>query len=234
MIQLSDIISERMLQKYANLRPVIPDNDWTMEMMLEAVTQIGQTIEPRFVIDAENRDVYENLIYWLMNNKRMRCKNPITGETIPGRLDRGLYLAGNTGSGKTLAMSIIRKLYARLPMLTYDKQVIEWEEYRAEQISDRFAITGDITGIKGEKMLCIQDLGSEPEESLYMGNRMDVMRYLIEGRGDQRFLVTHVTSNIPLGHPDLKKRYGDRAVSRLIEMTNYLVLAGKDRRLKLI
>ena len=63
-----------------------------------------------------------------------------------------------------------------------------------------------------------------------MGNKLNVLQNIIEYRGDQPNKVTVVTSNIPLGHSDIASRYGERAQSRMVEMMNYLILTGKDRR----
>jgi DNA replication protein DnaC len=79
-------------------------------------------------------------------------------------------------------------------------------------------------------MLCVDDFGSEPTESAYMGNRLEVMRCIIENRGDRRDRLTHIISNLPPGSKQLKEKYGDRVQSRLFEMCNYFELRGQDRR----
>ena len=79
-------------------------------------------------------------------------------------------------------------------------------------------------------MLGIQDLGCEPQESLYMGNRVDVVRQLIEYRGDKTDEITLITSNLKINGEKLVNRYGDRVASRLNEMCNYFEIKGKDRR----
>ena len=80
-------------------------------------------------------------------------------------------------------------------------------------------------------IICIQDLGSEQMESLYMGNRENVIRRMIEYRGDRTDMLTLITSNLPMAHQKLEEKYGDRVVSRLNEMCNYLEIKGKDRRM---
>ena len=79
-------------------------------------------------------------------------------------------------------------------------------------------------------ILGIHDMGAEPHESLYMGNRMNVMRHLLEYRGDQSEQMTLITSNLPMNHNKLVDRYDERVMSRLNGMCNYLMLNGKDRR----
>ena len=79
-------------------------------------------------------------------------------------------------------------------------------------------------------MLGIQDFGQEPQENLYMGNRIDVVRQLIEYRGDKCDEMTLITSNMKMQGDVLMNRYGDRVASRLVEMCNYFEIKGKDRR----
>jgi DNA replication protein DnaC len=60
---------------------------------------------------------------------------------------------------------------------------------------------------------------------------MNVLRQVIEHRGDNPECLTMISSNLPMTHKILADRYGDRVVSRLQEMCNYFELRGKDRRL---
>ena len=79
-------------------------------------------------------------------------------------------------------------------------------------------------------MLGIQDFGQEPAESLYMGNRLDVIRQLVEYRGDCSDELTFITTNLKMGGEKLIQRYGDRVASRLNQMCNNLEIKGLDRR----
>lgn len=232
MIEFSQIMSSLYLSKEGVRKRSYPSDVWTMDTMMDAVREIGKSYDPRFVIDEDNRVLYSNLILWVMGDPRMTCIDPITGEEMKGRLDKGIYLAGNTGSGKTVAMKILRKLYElNLYHTVEDDRTVLWRESRSDEITEQFAFNGDLNIFKKAQMLSIQDLGSEPSETVYMGNRMNVLRNVLEYRGDRSGFVTMVTSNIPLGHPDLRARYGERATSRMMEMMNYLKLTGKDRRL---
>lgn len=234
---IADIISkiqedsERLERKQVTCDPGI---------VLDAMRKIGTELEPRFVTDKQNLDFFLNLAYWFMADPRMKAIHPATRQAIAGRVNKGLYIAGRTGSGKTLATKILGKLYAANPFLGKAREGrdngismtgrVVWREMRADEITDKFAQTGDISREKQSMLLCIQDLGSEPVETLYMGNRVPVIRQLLEHRGDNPDCITIITSNIPLGDEDLRKRYGERVVSRLFEMCNYITLDGTDRR----
>lgn len=79
-------------------------------------------------------------------------------------------------------------------------------------------------------MLGIQDLGSEPTEAIYMGNRHELLRLNIESRADYS-TMTFVSSNFPMLSTELRQKYGDRVQSRCRQMFNYYLLGGEDRRI---
>ena len=63
---------------------------------LKIVEAIGKSRNPAFVIDDENRFAYENFIKWAHGDGTMKCIDPISRQIVPGRLNRGIYIAGNT------------------------------------------------------------------------------------------------------------------------------------------
>lgn len=215
-------------------RGVVASSRWTVSELLSLIADYGKTIDPRFVIDEKNEEVYTNLAYWAMGDSRMTAINPLTGEKMPGRIDKGLYLAGNIGTGKTTAMQILHNLYRLNP---YRKpwaadSVCNNRIVRAASLVSAYETEGyaGLNEIERSEYLIIEDLGTEPIEAVFMGNRRHVIKQLLEKRGDIQSYVTSVTSNIPLGHTDFSARYGARAQSRAIDMMNYLILKGDDRR----
>lgn len=208
-------------------------NGFAMEDCLKLVEEIGKQRNPRFVIDDENRFAYENFIKWLHCDPTMKALHPETGNEIPGDLYRGIYIAGNTGSGKSWAMEVMWS-YASVMrfVIQYgeEKSYIGWRILRADEIVSKFVEETTIESFIKCRILCIQDFGSEPLEAVSMGNRMNVMRSLIESRGDRSDCLTMITSNYSLRNPSLKDFYGERVTSRLIGMCNYFEIKGKDRR----
>lgn len=202
---------------------------------LNIVEAIGKSRNPRFVIDDENRFTYENFIRWCHCDTKMMRLDPATSQPIPGQLKRGIYIAGNTGTGKSWCMDIMQAycmVHGFKVQYPGDEQQsnLYWGSVRADEICEKYSETGNINHFKNRVILLIQDLGSEQQESLYMGNRVDVMRNLIEYRGDMSGCMTMVTSNLKLGGERLPNRYGDRVASRLAEMCNYFEIRGADRR----
>ena len=208
---------------------------YDLDNAMKIIEAIGKSRNPAFVIDDENRFAFENFIKWAHCDTSMKCLDPVSGQVIPGRLKRGIYIAGNTGTGKTWCMEIMQAYIQAIGIKVLwhtdnDPRPLYWRTIRADGLCDVWAESGNIQQYKTAPMLAIQDLGNEPPETLYMGNRLDVVRYVIEYRGDMHAEMTFITSNLRMGGEILKERYGDRVSSRLQEMCNYLVIKGKDRR----
>lgn len=212
-----------------------PFTSYDIEQALKIVEAIGKSRNPKFVIDDENRFTYENFIKWCHCDSSMMCLDPTTLTPIQGRLKKGIYIAGNTGSGKSWCLEIMReycrawRFAVKLPDET-SPSPLWWRIVRADYLCDVFAETGSIKDFKDQPIIGIQDLEQEPQETLYMGNRLEVVRNLIEYRGDKSDELTLITSNLRINGENLSQRYGDRVASRLIEMCNYFEIKGKDRR----
>ncbi len=208
--------------------------DYDMQESLAIVEAIGKSRNPAFVIDDENRFTYENMIRWCHCDTKMQTIDPVTKKVIPGGLKKGIYIAGNTGTGKSWCLEVMAA-YAMafgfvITLGETEKRMLYWENVRADDICEEYAANGTFQKFKTRNIYGIQDLGSEPAESVYMGNRIEVLRQLLEYRGDRTDQVTLFTSNLPMNHKILVDRYGDRVSSRLSAMCNYFEIRGKDRR----
>lgn len=226
---LKQITENGLFQKIERF-PYLPFN---MEVALKVVEAIGKERNPKFRIDTENRFVYENLIRWVHGDPDFKCIDPFTRQIIPGRLDKGIYLSGNTGSGKSWAIEIM-SAYCTIDDVKFGvsgtKKLLQWPSIRTDTICEDYTTTGIIEKYKKMPIIGIQDLGAEPPESLFMGNRQNVLQQILEYRGDQTNVLTLITSNLPINHEALTRRYQDRVASRLNEMCNYFELTGADRR----
>jgi DNA replication protein DnaC len=209
---------------------------YSMYFALKTVERIGQKlVGPRFAIDEHNRFAYESLIRWVHGDPDMLCLNPRTKQLQKANLEAGIYLAGATGTGKTAALSILNA-YRSIDSVRVKVHGVTmplcWRSILATDLCNAYAATGTIAGIITRPILCVHDLGAEPLEAIYMGNRRNPMRELLESRGDRvcAAYLTLITSNLPIGSPLIVERYGDRVESRLFEMCNYLEMKGNDRR----
>lgn len=210
--------------------------------IMYAVERIGRNLCPEFRVDEANKEVLLNLAKWTLGLP-FEAINPVTKRRAQGRTDKGIIITGPTGTGKTLATKVLyylAKMTGQAVTVDSGRYSLLWPEKRAEDLCDEYARNGSITSVSGTVALCIHDLGSEPNETLYMGNRVPVMRQLIERWGERNDRLLIVTTNLPLyynpkseaekARPTILKQYGARAESRLVEMCNYFYLGGDDRR----
>jgi len=197
------------------------------------LVQIGRLHVPSFTIDNDNSFVYKNLMLWAVADPSCMAIDPETAQEIPADLSKGIFISGKTGTGKSMALDILREFvrgtrgYGFFINGNYENLV--WTNHRSDDIVDRFCEGESMRWMKKASMLGIQDLGSEPTEAIYMGNRHELLRLILESRADYS-TVTFVTSNFAMLSPELRKKYGDRVQSRCREMFNYYVLGGDDRR----
>jgi hypothetical protein len=206
---------------------------YDMNAALEIVTAIGKERSGKFVIDDQNRFAYENMIKWVHGDNTFQCIDPESRKPIQGRLHAGIYIAGNTGTGKSWLLDIMAAYSTidNVQIVTGDTQrCLYWRNFRTDVICDEYTEKGTFDWFKKAPIVGFQDLGSEPPESMYMGNRINVMRQILEYRGDRTDQITLITSNLPMNHKTLIDRYGDRVSSRLHEMCNYFEIRGADRR----
>ena len=187
----------------------------------------------KYAIDQRNRWVIEQLIKWVEGDDTMQAitMNNNT-KLIKGSLTKGLYIAGPTGTGKTLAVDILNEFTEidYIPINLNGKTFrLKWQSIRAADICQEYSQYGEIDKWKKCAILCIHDLGAEKLETMYMGNRTEVLREIIEYRGDNDGLITIITSNVK---PEkLISLYGARVASRISGMCNYFILRGEDRRM---
>lgn len=223
-------IRQRGLFQAITRYPYLP---YSLEMAMQVVDALGKERNPKFKIDDENRFTYENMVRWIHADPEMKCFDPETKKVIPGRLDAGIYIAGNTGSGKSWTLEIMTA-YCLIDnvqvLLGENKRCLYWGNIRTDAICDEYTTDGSFEKYKKMSIIGIQDLGAEPAESMYMGNRVNVLRQILEYRGDRTDQLTLITSNLSMGGKNLLQRYEDRVSSRLNEMCNYFEIKGKDRR----
>ena len=70
----------------------------------------------------------------------------------------------------------------------------------------------------------------------FYGNKVNVIEEIILDRYDlfrKHHLITHITTNLDV--EDIKEKYGERVLSRMYEMFNFIILGGDknatDRRM---
>lgn len=203
--------------------------------VLQLVQAIGDELCYKgFTFDDDNRTIYQNCLNWLIGSP-FQAIDPKTGKIVKGDERKGLFIAGNCGTGKSLLLTILAAMSSYYNIeydFGTDHRKLIWKEWRADELCNQFILSGAdvIVEAKKSNILCLNDIGSEPAEQMYMGNRVNIIRQILEARGDQSGQFTLITSNYPMLHEQIRQQYGDRVVSRLQGMCNYFVLKGKDRR----
>jgi DNA replication protein DnaC len=75
--------------------------------------------------------------------------------------------------------------------------------------------------------ICMDDIGSESDQIKHYGNDLDVVGYILAERYARR-LMTFGTTNYKTEF--LIERYGERIVSRMYSLFNFITMKGQDFR----
>ncbi len=202
--------------------------------VLELFTTLGKNRCKDFVIDDHNRGAFVNIAYWLLGDERFTALDPCTGKRTKGDFKKGFFVGGEVGTGKSLLLELLGAVTSLVQFECQgEAKTLVFTPIRTDVLCREFADKGTIDIWAKKKVLGLQDLGAEAQETLYMGNRANVLQELIEERGDLQGCFTFISSNLPLhseGERSIKAIYGDRVHSRLKQMCNYIFLFGQDRR----
>lgn len=203
----------------------------------------GGEIVSRFVVDDDNEKIFTILCYYFLDDEASFARTATSIGVSNPSLKKGILLPGNFGCGKTWMM----KLLSRNKKLSYEmvsaKDICRaFMQATDKQIPEVFLKPWDTDDEDAKRWfskdevfhqryigLCIDDLGSEPEKNNF-GNKMNVIGDIIESRYSSGFTgpLLHGTTN--LSAEELKEFYGERVISRMREIFNFIELPGTDRR----
>lgn len=147
------------------------------------------------------------MVFW-SDEVTMNNIKTIAGWLTTPSAKRGIYLGGNCGNGKTTMMLAFEKVCRKGDMRllrTSAPRMVTWH------LDDHSVL--DLP--HQEKIICIDDLGTEGADIMVYGNKVSVMSdFFEEAYKTKCFLF--VTSN--LGAKEIGERYGDRVRDRFREM----------------
>lgn len=157
-----------------------------------------------FIVDEYNKEVINQLYFWLVRDER-----------FSGDYEKGIMLIGNIGTGKTV---IIDCFCHAVEILT--KKIIE-------KIQSSYTMTIAKEGIDKyyKKPIFIDDIGKESLQIIHFGSEHRPFEDLLDQRYRNK-AITFGTSNLKL--EDMP--YIDHTKDRIKEMFNIIVLPGKSRR----
>jgi len=138
---------------------------------------------------------YDEIVQWLSNNH-----------------GKGLLLQGTTGLGKTL---MIMKV---LPILLHMEARYMCEFCNAYDLHDRFS------EIRRMKIICLDDIGTEPAETKTYGNSQTCFVNLLDlAEKEDKLLL--ITTN--LSDQELLYKYGER-IDRLKSLVVPVIIVGEE------
>jgi len=194
---------------------------YNMDFALEVIRRIAKGIDDKFEFTEEATELYKKLIQFFH------------GDTdFPGEITKGIMLNGTTGSGKTLAMKVM-SIYQKIDNVKFimNRRVyrMNFDVIHVNDMVNDF-MNNAFDGIQvytNRYVFCMDDIGTEIEEVKYYGNKLDVISHIISERQTKR-LLTFATSNYPIDI--LEDKYGDRIISRMHALFNFITVKDKDFR----
>lgn len=180
-------------------------NEADLKELGVAFCKIGDVICGRKYDFMQTKNDIKRLVYWTYNQAIENDNN------LKGFLIRGL-----TGRGKTLLIEILQEFF-KLSTHSYS---IGCKEYPfvltiigARVLALEYANNHSCDIIEKYStmpILCVDDIGSEPDKSSSFGNKCSVVSEILCNRADRK-LITFATTNVS----KLSEVYDDRVCSRL-------------------
>ena len=194
------IFNNRIRRPYINISPREFKNQWF---------EIFQALNPgkSYVIDNDNREIINQLYYYLTGNKK-----------FTGDHNKGILLIGGYGTGKTQIMNILKYLIQAnadkiLTFLSCPNLLEEIKEKKPDYYFKRPLILDEL----GREVLTVKDYGTE---------RKPIIEILTQRYNYRSW--TFATSNYK---PEtLGEIYGHYIQDRFNEMFNTIKLTGETRR----
>ena len=196
---------------------------YKMDVALEVVEKIAQTIDADFEMINEVQEVYKELIKYFHADPEYK-----------GELTKGILLMGPTGTGKTMAMQVM-SLYRQIDdtkfvchgkLYRMNYEIIDVNRLVANFMDNAF------DGIElycNRYVTCLDDIGTEDRSVKHYGNILDVFGYVVAERY-RKGLLTFGTTNSTMNA--LEEMYDDRTISRMHSMFNFMILKCEDFRRK--
>lgn len=220
--------------KFTGQTKLIDMNDNVYSTMSWAVYNIGLSLEPKFKIYPELKEVFRNLLFYFTGNE---CDYDLT---------KGIYLYGSYGIGKTLTMSIFSKFISSyFPFSancfgsTSVERIAEYYKLKGDLFKyGRNIITSETNKGRGTiiennseaKKYCVNEFGKKLNEKHYGTDVQDVINSMLMIRYElfqEKGILTHATSNFEPSDLDC---FDSALLDRFSEMFNFIEIKGDSKR----
>lgn len=203
--------------------------------IFEIVIKVGQEITPEFHLNEHDKELYYRLFLYFFNFQEFEKFSQAFN------LKKGLLVIGGIGVGKTILFKVFREIikqYTRYydfaivsPIDICGKYSLDGHEIILSNTTNCFKETNRYKDKSQPRSRLYDDLGSEETWTSFYGTKVNVMEKIILTRYDlfiDKGMKTYFTTN--LQPKEIAEKYGERAISRLREMTNVIIYPGIDRR----
>jgi DNA replication protein DnaC len=201
--------------------PYLVFKEYDYQKRYESFIMIAEAICPSFILDSENKSIFENAIKYFAADPSSEFN-----------LKKGIYLYGKIGSGKTLFFKIMAELNRAtetgnlFKTITVSNIVDGFSKSGFESLKD---FNSDAWGRVPHILL--DDLGQSATSVKHFGSTTDIVSEFIQRRYycfTENFKLTHISTNMEPG--EIKNEYGEFVSSRMREMFNIILYPGTDKR----
>jgi hypothetical protein len=228
-------IQEENRKKLFNVRTNVEKLDEFLIKRAKKIFGVDENDYPLFVIDENNRGVYNMLLMYFCEDVRFEAMAITAGVKNPS-LKKGILLCGNFGVGKTDIMALYAVNFRQVFEIKNAKAIANEYEKAGEDATPAYltkkknAFQDPAVLYQEFSGLCIDDIGTE-DVKVHYGNKKSVIADLIELRYEKNLSgsLLHGTTNLTA--EQIKDYYGGRIASRLREIFNFIELPGNDRRI---
>lgn len=197
--------------------------------------RMNKIFNPSFQLDSNNTFIFELMCNYFGNNEKFIEMAEEYGVKNPS-LEKGIMLAGNFGCGKSWMMKLFAKNQRQCFEIKHAKQIAtDYKERGEDFIYENFiavkkAAFDDPSVFFQERIgMCIDDFGTEDVKSNY-GDKKNVIGDIIEQKYFEKSCGVLLHGSTNLRSDQLKDYYGERVISRMREVFNFIEFKGGDRR----
>lgn len=187
---------------------------WTAKRVYNLMAWTSQNeYGKKLIVNDDNKKLISALCFFVSNDSRFESE-------LGYSLNKGLLIRGISGIGKTHLVRCIENngLYPiqTLSMIEITDELKAYGEYEIN--------------IGNNKMIYLDDVGTEQTPAMHYGNKINWFKDFIESIYLRRNSFRNLIFSTNLNFQNITDKYGFRVTSRMRDMFNVIDVAGKDMR----